>query len=71
MMANEERSIADVKETKADTTTPPRPDAGPYDPYTNPGGYLPVPLWACSCEPLDKPDPWHRRLLDRIAGWFR
>jgi hypothetical protein len=55
---------------KADTTTSLHPDVGPYDPDTNPDGYLPIPLWVCSCESIDKPDLWYRRLADRVAGWF-
>jgi hypothetical protein len=35
---------------KADTTTSSHPDAGLYDPDTNPGGYLPLPIWVCHCD---------------------
>ena len=56
--------------TKADTTAQPHPDAGPYDPDTNPDGYLPIPLWVCRCDHYEPDPPWYRRLTDRVAGWF-
>ena len=47
------------------------PDRGPYNPTDNPDGWLPLPLWICSCEHIDEPDPWYKRLADRVTGWFR
>ena len=42
--------------TKAYTTTSSHPDVGPYDPDTNPDGYLPIPLWVCRCDHYE-PEP--------------
>jgi len=56
---------------KTDATTSSHPDAGPYDPVTNPDGYLPIQLWVCHCDRYEPEPPWYQRLTDRIAGWFR
>ena len=47
------------------------PNARPYDPETNPDGYLPIPLWVCRCDHHELEPPWYQRLADRLAGLFR
>lgn len=57
---------------KAETATPPPdPDNKSRDhgDLLDEDGFLPLPGNVCIID-YEKPIPWHRRLLERITGWF-